>query len=229
MATFGLTGLATMGANLARNIARNGFEIVVHNRTTERLERFLDEHGDEGPITGARSLEELVGKLERPRTVMVMVKAGDARRRRDRGAGAAARRGRHDRRRRQQPLPRLRAPRRGAVRARPAVPRRGRQRRGGGRAQRPLDHARRRRGRLPRRRGDPHHDRRPGRRDAVLHLRRPRRRGPLREDGPQRHRVRRHAADRRGLRPAPRGRRDVARRDRRHRSASGTRARSSRS
>ena len=78
MATFGLTGLATMGANLARNIARNGFEIVVHNRTTERLERFLDEHGDEGPITGARSLEELVGKLERPRTVMVMVKAGDA-------------------------------------------------------------------------------------------------------------------------------------------------------
>jgi 6-phosphogluconate dehydrogenase len=78
MATFGLTGLATMGANLARNIARNGFEIVVHNRSTERLERFLSEHGDEGPIEGARSLEELVGKLERPRTVMVMVKAGDA-------------------------------------------------------------------------------------------------------------------------------------------------------
>jgi 6-phosphogluconate dehydrogenase len=78
MATFGLTGLATMGANLARNIARNGFEIVVHNRTTERLERFLEEHGDEGAITGASSMEDLVGKLERPRTVMVMVKAGDA-------------------------------------------------------------------------------------------------------------------------------------------------------
>ena len=51
MASFGLTGLATMGANLARNIARNGFEIVVHNRTTERLERFLEEFGDEGAIT----------------------------------------------------------------------------------------------------------------------------------------------------------------------------------
>jgi 6-phosphogluconate dehydrogenase len=78
MPTFGLTGLATMGANLARNVARNGFEIVVHNRTTERLERFLEEHGDEGAITGASSMEDLVGKLERPRTVMVMVKAGDA-------------------------------------------------------------------------------------------------------------------------------------------------------
>ena len=60
MANFGLTGLATMGANLARNIARNGFEIVVHNRTTARLEEFLAEHGDEGPIEGAASLEELV-------------------------------------------------------------------------------------------------------------------------------------------------------------------------
>ena len=43
------------------------------------------------------------------------------------------------------------------------------------------------------------HHRRPGRRDAVLPPGRPRRRRPLREDGPQRHRVRRHAAHRRGL------------------------------
>jgi 6-phosphogluconate dehydrogenase len=76
MANFGLTGLATMGANLARNIARNGFDIVVHNRTTSRLDEFLKEHGDEGAIEGAESLEELVHKLERPRTIMVMVKAG---------------------------------------------------------------------------------------------------------------------------------------------------------
>jgi 6-phosphogluconate dehydrogenase len=76
MANFGLTGLATMGANLARNIAHNGFEIVVHNRTTARLDEFLAEHGDEGAIEGATSLEELVQKLERPRTIMVMVKAG---------------------------------------------------------------------------------------------------------------------------------------------------------
>jgi 6-phosphogluconate dehydrogenase len=76
MANFGLTGLATMGANLSRNIARNGFEIVVHNRTTSRLDEFLAEHGDEGAIEGAQSLEELVEKLESPRTIMVMVKAG---------------------------------------------------------------------------------------------------------------------------------------------------------
>src|SRR4029079_4709238 len=70
------TGLATMGANLARNIAHNGFEIVVHNRTTSRLDEFIAEHGDEGAIEGASSLEELVQKLERPRMIMVMVKAG---------------------------------------------------------------------------------------------------------------------------------------------------------
>jgi 6-phosphogluconate dehydrogenase len=76
MPTFGLTGLATMGANLARNIARHDLEIVVHNRTTERLEAFLGEFGGEGPISGARSLQELVDTLDRPRTVMTMVKAG---------------------------------------------------------------------------------------------------------------------------------------------------------
>lgn len=49
---FGLTGLATMGANLARNVAHHDIPVAVHNRTTSRMERFLDEHGSEGPITG---------------------------------------------------------------------------------------------------------------------------------------------------------------------------------
>ena len=77
-AHFGLTGLAVMGANLARNVAHHGIPIVVHNRTTARTEKFVAEHGDEGPITAAGSVEEFVATLERPRTIMVMVKAGPA-------------------------------------------------------------------------------------------------------------------------------------------------------
>jgi 6-phosphogluconate dehydrogenase len=73
---FGLTGLAVMGANLARNVAHRGIPIAVHNRTTARTERFLDEHGSEGPITGARSPADLVAALQRPRAIMVMVQAG---------------------------------------------------------------------------------------------------------------------------------------------------------
>ena len=42
---FGLTGLATMGANLARNVAHHDIPVVVHNRTTSRMEKFIEEHG----------------------------------------------------------------------------------------------------------------------------------------------------------------------------------------
>ncbi len=72
----GVTGLATMGASLARNIAHHGIEVAVHNRTTARLRRFLDDHGGEGPITGAETLADLVAALARPRAVLIMVKAG---------------------------------------------------------------------------------------------------------------------------------------------------------
>src|SRR5437773_6036265 len=54
-AEFGLTGLAVMGQNLARNVARNGIPIVVHNRTYARTEELLAEHGGDGPISGART------------------------------------------------------------------------------------------------------------------------------------------------------------------------------
>jgi 6-phosphogluconate dehydrogenase len=73
---FGLTGLAVMGANLARNVARHGIPIAVHNRTGARTERFMAEYGGEGPITGTGTVEEFVSALDRPRTIMVMVKAG---------------------------------------------------------------------------------------------------------------------------------------------------------
>ena len=58
-ATIGLTGLATMGRNLARNIARHGHTIAVHNRTTARTTALLDEFGDEGDFVASESLEEL--------------------------------------------------------------------------------------------------------------------------------------------------------------------------
>jgi 6-phosphogluconate dehydrogenase len=75
---FGLTGLATMGANLARNVAHHDIPIAVHNRTTSRMQKFIDEHGSEGPISGHESTEEWVGSLARPRVLMSMVQAGPA-------------------------------------------------------------------------------------------------------------------------------------------------------
>ncbi len=75
---FGLTGLATMGANLARNVAHHEIPVVVHNRTTSRMTKFVDEHGSEGPITGQESVSDWVGALARPRVLMSMVQAGPA-------------------------------------------------------------------------------------------------------------------------------------------------------
>jgi 6-phosphogluconate dehydrogenase len=75
---FGLTGLATMGANLARNIARHNIPVAVHNRTASRMHRFMEEHGSEGPLSGYESVEDWVRALSRPRVLMIMVQAGKA-------------------------------------------------------------------------------------------------------------------------------------------------------
>jgi 6-phosphogluconate dehydrogenase len=75
-AEFGLTGLAVMGQNLARNVARHGIPIAVHNRTEARTIELLDRHGDEGPMLGTRGTGEFVAALARPRKLMMMVKAG---------------------------------------------------------------------------------------------------------------------------------------------------------
>jgi 6-phosphogluconate dehydrogenase len=72
----GVTGLAVMGANLARNIARRGTPVAVHNRTTARTREFMEAYGDEGAFTAAESVEDFVAALERPRRIIVMVKAG---------------------------------------------------------------------------------------------------------------------------------------------------------
>ena len=75
---FGLTGLATMGANLARNVARHEIPVAVHNRTTSRTDAFIEQHGSEGPLTGYASLTDWIGALARPRVLMSMVQAGAA-------------------------------------------------------------------------------------------------------------------------------------------------------
>ncbi|MEA2214412.1 MAG: 6-phosphogluconate dehydrogenase [Solirubrobacteraceae bacterium] len=75
---FGLTGLATMGANLARNVAHHGIPISVHNRTTSRMTTFIEEHGSEGSIEGFATTGEWVNSLATPRVLMIMVQAGPA-------------------------------------------------------------------------------------------------------------------------------------------------------
>ncbi|WP_278186828.1 NADP-dependent phosphogluconate dehydrogenase [Myceligenerans salitolerans] len=75
-AQIGVTGLAVMGRNLARNFARNGFTVAVHNRSSARTKSLVAEHGDEGDFVPSESLEDFVASLERPRKVVVMVKAG---------------------------------------------------------------------------------------------------------------------------------------------------------
>ena len=75
-AQIGVTGLAVMGANLARNFARNGYTVALHNRSVAKTDALLAAHSDEGDFIRTESLEELVANLESPRRVMIMVKAG---------------------------------------------------------------------------------------------------------------------------------------------------------
>ncbi|WP_199545993.1 NADP-dependent phosphogluconate dehydrogenase [Streptomyces sp. N35] len=76
-AQIGVTGLAVMGRNLARNFARNGYSVAVHNRTAAKTRSLVEEFGDEGTFVAAESAEEFVAALERPRRLVVMVKAGE--------------------------------------------------------------------------------------------------------------------------------------------------------
>ncbi|WP_046776635.1 NADP-dependent phosphogluconate dehydrogenase [Streptomyces yangpuensis] len=76
-AQIGVTGLAVMGSNLARNFARNGFTVAVHNRTAARTTALVEEFGHEGAFVAAESAKEFVDALERPRRIVIMVKAGE--------------------------------------------------------------------------------------------------------------------------------------------------------
>ncbi|GAC1323487.1 MAG: NADP-dependent phosphogluconate dehydrogenase [Mycobacteriales bacterium] len=75
-AQFGVTGLAVMGQNLARNIARRGIPVALHNRSAGRTKELMDRHGHEGTFIATVSLADFVAALSRPRQLMIMVKAG---------------------------------------------------------------------------------------------------------------------------------------------------------
>ena len=72
----GVVGLATMGMNLARNLASHGARVAVYNRTRQRTDEFMSAHGKQGDFVATYSFEELARSLQRPRAVLVMVKAG---------------------------------------------------------------------------------------------------------------------------------------------------------
>ncbi|MEU6574904.1 NADP-dependent phosphogluconate dehydrogenase [Streptomyces sp. NPDC046805] len=76
-AQIGVTGLAVMGRNLARNFARNGYAVAVHNRTASRMHDLVKEFGHEGDFVPAETAQEFVESLERPRRLVIMVKAGE--------------------------------------------------------------------------------------------------------------------------------------------------------
>ncbi len=74
--TFGVIGLAVMGENLALNVESRGFPIGVYNRTAAKTETFMATRAKDKDVKAAYSLEEFVKILERPRKILVMVKAG---------------------------------------------------------------------------------------------------------------------------------------------------------
>src|SRR6516164_9636229 len=77
-ADIGVTGLAVMGRNLARNLARHGHAVALHNRSPERTRSLVADHGDEGRFVPSESVKDFVASLARPRAIVVMVKAGQA-------------------------------------------------------------------------------------------------------------------------------------------------------
>ena len=74
----GLIGLAVMGQNLVLNMNDHGYRVGVYNRTTSVMQEFIAGPARGTEVRGFEQLEELVANLERPRRVMLMVKAGNA-------------------------------------------------------------------------------------------------------------------------------------------------------
>src|SRR6476469_7761278 len=75
-AQIGVTGLAVMGSNIARNFANHGYTVALHNRSIAKTDAPLAEHGSEGNFVRSETVPELLAALEKPRRVLIKVKAG---------------------------------------------------------------------------------------------------------------------------------------------------------
>ncbi|EDM25040.1 6-phosphogluconate dehydrogenase [Lentisphaera araneosa HTCC2155] len=76
-ADIGLIGLAVMGQNLVMNMNDNGYTVAVYNRTTSKVDDFMNGPAKDSKVIGTHSVEEFVSQLKTPRRVMLMVKAGE--------------------------------------------------------------------------------------------------------------------------------------------------------
>ncbi|MBN8560822.1 MAG: NADP-dependent phosphogluconate dehydrogenase [Leptolyngbya sp. UWPOB_LEPTO1] len=74
--SFGVIGLAVMGENLALNVERNGFPVSVYNRSREKTDAFMAQRAGGKNVQATYTIEEFVASLERPRKILIMVKAG---------------------------------------------------------------------------------------------------------------------------------------------------------
>src|SRR6185436_14773182 len=72
---FGMIGLGVMGRNLALNVEEHGFPVAVWNLETEWVDSFVSENAAK-QFVGTHTLEEFIAALERPRRIMMMIKAG---------------------------------------------------------------------------------------------------------------------------------------------------------
>jgi 6-phosphogluconate dehydrogenase len=72
----GVAGLAVMGENLVLNMAGKGFSVAVYNRTSAKVDAFLAGRGQGKTISGHQTVSSFVEALHRPRTIMMMLKAG---------------------------------------------------------------------------------------------------------------------------------------------------------
>ncbi len=78
LAQIGVVGLAVMGSNIARNLARNGNTVAVFNRSPQKTRDMMDAYGSEGNFIPSETIEDFVASLERPRRALIMVQAGPA-------------------------------------------------------------------------------------------------------------------------------------------------------